>query len=193
MSPRVRRTSLAAAAVVAIALAVLSPAGASASTARTPAATTPTMTAQVVHALRAGDAPYVGIQFHQPGLRDGYLSCNVYLPLVTSHYDTRSMDWQAGTTCNMPVVMSGTTYVFWWGGSNIAQGTTYSTWPGGALGASQGTIYGVQNGTYGVSHDVTVDIPAGVTTTVGSGCTYVNNNQSIHCHVLTGPIYFQPI
>ncbi len=187
MSPRVRRTSLAAAAVVAFALAVLSPTGASASPATT------TMTAQVVRALHAGDAPYVGIQFRRPELRDGYLSCNVYLPLVTSHYDTRTMDWQAGTTCNMPVVMSGTTYVFWWGGNNIAQGTTYNTWPGGALGASQGTMYGVQNGTYGVSHDVTVDIPAGVTTTVGSGCTYVNDNQSIHCHVLTGPIYFQPI
>jgi hypothetical protein len=154
----------------------------------------PVLTAQVVDTEAKGPEgrPHIEITMEKPGVRGeaAFLACNVYLPLVVSDYTMRSMEWQAGTTCNMPVVMEGSTRVYHWGGSTIGYGSTYNTWPGAALAGSEGTLYGVMDGTYGVDHDVTVDIPAGATTNVLAGCQYVNNNQSVRCKTTTGPIYY---
>lgn len=191
MSPHVRRTVLAVSAGLAMVLTALTTGPASAAGEKD--GTRPVLTAEVVDTDAAGTEgrPHIEITLDKPGAREAaFLACNVYLPLVVSDYRTRSMEWQAGTTCNMPVVMSGSTRVYYWGGGTLTYGSTYSTWPGQALAGSEGTLYGVMDSTYGVDHNVTIDIPAGATTNVLAGCEYVNNNLSIRCRTTTGPIYY---
>ncbi|MEU5364042.1 hypothetical protein ABZ354_11210 [Streptomyces sp. NPDC005925] len=192
MSMHVRRTVMGASAGLAMVLTVLATGSASAAGEGEDAR--PVLTAQVVDTEAKGPEgrPHIEITMEKTGVRGeaAFLACNVYLPLVVSDYTMRSMEWQAGTTCNMPVVMEGSTRVYHWGGGTIGYGSTYNTWPGAALAGSEGTLYGVMDGTYGVDHDVTVDIPAGATTNVLAGCQYVNNNQSVRCKTTTGPIYY---
>ncbi|HET9381568.1 MAG TPA: hypothetical protein VFP69_12145 [Streptomyces sp.] len=192
MSMHVRRTAMAASVGLAMVLTPLAAGTASAAGEKEDAR--PVLTAQVVDTDAAGreGRPHIKITMERPGVRgaDAFLACNVYLPLVVSDYRMRSMEWEAGTTCNMPVVMQGSTRVYYWGGSTIGYGSTYNTWPGAALAGSEGKLYSVMDSTYGVDHNVTVDIPAGATTNVLGGCQYVNNNQSVQCKTTTGPIYY---
>lgn len=115
-------------------------------------------------------------------------TCSVTYPFVTNTFSTGEFNWTSQVSCSLPLHMQGTTALYQWGsGSAYAFGSSYNNTA--TVNNSNGDIFGIHTGEWGVNNNVDIFPPAGYTTTLGAGCYYVNNSPSdIHCTATTGPI-----
>jgi hypothetical protein len=116
------------------------------------------------------------------------LTCSVSYPYVTTNYSTGQMSWSAAVGCNVALHMQGTTVLYQWGSNSAyAFGSGYNNIS--SYNTSDGSVYGIYTGLWGVNNNVDIYPPAGYTTTLGAGCYYINGSPSaIHCTATTGPI-----
>lgn len=119
------------------------------------------------------------------------LGCIVYAPEATVTYSNGEINWSGSTECSIVLHMYGTTVLYPWGstsayafGSQINGDYSYAT--------SSGDVYGVFGGTWGVNNNMDIYIPAGYTTTLSSGCSWVVTNSEFECTATTGPFTGAP-
>lgn len=114
-------------------------------------------------------------------------TCSITYPYVTDTFLTGEFKWTSQVSCSIPLHMQGTTVLFQWGSSSAyAFGSSYNNTA--TVNNSNGDVYGIHTGVWGVNNNVELFPPAGYTTTMGAGCYYVTEPTDIHCTATTGPI-----
>jgi hypothetical protein len=176
-----------------VVMAGLAVAGILAATAGTASASTATTTAPVRPASSTAKAavPSDTVVFTPVGRAAPHTTfgCSVTAPEVTDTFSNGEFTWSAAVSCSITLEMQGTTVLYQWGSSSAyAFGSSYNDTS--SYNTSSGSDYGIYNGTWGVNNNVLLFVPAGYTTTIGSGCYYATTTE-IHCTVTTGPITAQ--
>lgn len=141
------------------------------------------------HAARPGTNAYVTFTKTGAGVSPKTtFTCSVTYPYVTDTFSTGEFSWTSEVSCSVALHMQGTTALYQWGSNNAyAFGGSYNNTS--TVNDSNGDVYGIHTGEWGVNNNVDFFPPAGYTTTLGAGCYYVNGSTSdIHCTATTGPI-----
>jgi hypothetical protein len=116
--------------------------------------------------------------------------CSLPYPTGSDTFSTGTATWSANIACTISVGLYGTTVLFNTANNGIiAYGNQINTTAVSA--SSSGSHSGLAPGTYQVNFNIDITPPAGYTTTVGSGCSYVNGGPEVLCTVSSGP-FTQP-
>jgi hypothetical protein len=158
-----------------------------------PAPTVPAPTAAVASTNHSGQAGYITFTKKSTDAAhpNATFGCSLGYPQVTTNFQTKEVQWSGGISCSISLGLYGTTVLYYWpGGPNYAYGNQINTTASSAV--SSGVIYGLSNGSYGLNFNVDITPPAGWTTTVGGGCSYINATQ-ILCTTTTPFTMSSPI